>query len=119
MTEGPSVCWCICWFVPGELRVVKCNEVRTTIRFASRNVRRTRIAIVTHVGSTLVTNAAIRRPPNIAPRHQFDHAFHCPELRSVDFTVAANDNPVLRSVDATACRKKTAKLASVRITSFS
>jgi len=35
------------------------------------------------------------------PRHQFKNAFHCPELRSVDFTAAANDNAVLRAVDAT------------------
>ena len=75
--------------------------------------------VLTQDGSTLLTNAAIRRPPIVAPRHQFDHAFHCSELRSVDFTAAANDNPVVRAVDATACRKKTAKLASVWITSFS
>jgi hypothetical protein len=39
---------------------------------------------------------------SVGPRHQFDYAFHCPELRSVDFTAAANDNPVVRAVDATA-----------------
>jgi hypothetical protein len=49
----------------------------------------------------MATNAALRRPPIVAQRHQFDCAFHCPELRSVDFTAAASDNSLLLAVDAT------------------
>ena len=33
-------------------------------------------------------------------RHQLDYTIHWPELRSVDFTAAAEDNFFLRSVDA-------------------
>ena len=69
--------------------------------------------VLTQDGSSLVTNAAIRRPPNIAPRHQFDHAFDCSELRSVDFTAAANDNPVVRAVDATAASFSEGELTAV------
>jgi hypothetical protein len=41
------------------------------------------------------------------------------ELRSVDFTAAAEDNFFLRAGDATASTKQTSQLASVTITSFS
>jgi len=64
-----------------------------------------------------VTNAAIHRPPIAAPRHQFDYAFHCPELRSVDFTAAANDNLVLRAVDATDASFRDDEMQSVCETS--
>jgi hypothetical protein len=37
-----------------------------------------------------------------------------PVLRAVNSTSAANDKSFLRAVDATACRRQTAKLASVK-----
>ena len=74
---------------------------------------------MTNVGSTLATNAALRRPPGIALRHQFDYAFHCPELRSVDFTAAANDDSLLRSVDATDGTSRSAELKEVCHTAVS
>jgi hypothetical protein len=49
-------------------------------------------------------------------RHQLDYTIHWPELRSVDFTAAAEDNFFLRAGDATAISKQIAKLASVAIT---
>ena len=52
-------------------------------------------------GSSLVTNAALSRPPSVAQRHQFDYAFDCLELRSVDFTAALDDNSLPQAVDAT------------------
>ena len=38
-------------------------------------------------------------------RHQLDYTFRWPELRSVDFTAAAKDNPFLLAVDAAYCTK--------------
>ena len=67
---------------------------------------------MTAVGSTVVTNAPFHKPPSV-----IGCDFRCPKLRSVETTAAPNDNSVLRAVDATACRKKTAKLASAWITS--
>jgi len=49
-------------------------------------------------------------------RHQIHCDFRFPELRSVDFTAAAEDNFFLRAGDATASRKRTGKLAAVAIT---
>jgi hypothetical protein len=56
---------------------------------------------LTEDGSTLVTQLFAGKP-SAAQRHQFDYALYCPELRSVDFTVAANDNSSLQAGDATA-----------------
>jgi hypothetical protein len=43
------------------------------------------------------------KPPQ---RHQLDYTIHWPELRSVDFTAAAEDNFFLRAGDATNRRTK-------------
>jgi hypothetical protein len=64
-------------------------------------------------GLTLVTNAALRRPPSIAQRHQYDYAFHCPELRSVESTAAANDYSGLHEGDATDVSFITGELTAV------
>jgi len=48
-----------------------------------------RLSFLHNDGSTLVTNAALRRPPNVAHRHQFHYTFGCPELTSVTFTDAS------------------------------
>jgi hypothetical protein len=57
-------------------------------------------------GSSLVTSAALSRPPSVAQRHQFDYAFDCLELRSVDFTAALDDNSLPQAVDATSSTKR-------------
>jgi hypothetical protein len=43
--------------------------------------------------------------------------FLCPELQAVNSTSAFSDKTFLLAVDAPDCRKKTAKIASVEITS--
>jgi hypothetical protein len=57
---------------------------------------------VTQDGSTLATNAARQKP---ALCYQLDYIICSPELGSVDFTAAAEDNFFLRAGDATACTK--------------
>jgi hypothetical protein len=69
-----------------------------------------RVSLVTQDGSSLVTNAARQKP---ALCYQLDYTIYSPELGSVDFTAAAEDNSFLLSGDATAGRKQIAKLASV------
>ena len=68
-------------------------------------------------GSTLVTNAALRRLPSVTQRHQYAYAFYCLELRSVENTAAPNDDSLALAVDATSISKEIPKLASVWITS--
>jgi hypothetical protein len=70
-------------------------------------------------GSSLVTSAALSRPPSVAHRHQFDYAFDCLELRSVDFTAALDDNSLPQAVDATASTKRVSYLQAVRHTAGS
>ena len=70
-------------------------------------------------GSSLVTNAALSRPPSVAQRHQFDYAFDCLELRSVDFTAALDDNSLPQAVDTTASTKRVSYLQAVRHTAGS
>jgi hypothetical protein len=45
-----------------------------------------------------------------------DYTIHWPELRSVDFTAAAEDNFFLRAGDATAVSKQMSQVAAVAIT---
>ncbi len=79
----------------------------------SRSCRsRQQYAVATQVGSSLVRNAAIRRPPNNAQRHHFDHALNRCELRSVESTAAPNDNSLMRADDATAVTKRMSQSAS-------
>jgi hypothetical protein len=78
-----------------------------------------RVVVVTKDGSTLVTNAALRRPPSVTQRHQYDYAFHCLELRSVENTAATNDDSLARAVDATSASWPVAKLSEVRFTASS
>jgi hypothetical protein len=68
--------------------------------------------LLTHDGSSLVTSAARQKPVLC---HQLDYTIYSPELGSVDFTAAAEDNSFLPSVDATSRTKQTAKLAAVAI----
>jgi hypothetical protein len=58
-----------------------------------------RVSLVTNDGSSLVTNAGRQKPPQ---RHQLDYTIQWLELRSVDFTAAAEDKFFLRAGDATA-----------------
>jgi hypothetical protein len=64
-------------------------------------------------GSSLVTSAALSRPPSVAQRHQFDYAFDCLELRSVDFTAALDDNSLPQAVDATSASLSDDEMRSV------
>jgi hypothetical protein len=75
-----------------------------------------RVVVVTKDGSTLVTNAALRRPPSVTQRHQCDYAFHCLELRSVENTAAPNDDSLALAVDATSVSKPFAQLRAVGAT---
>ncbi len=78
-----------------------------------------RLSFLHNDGSTLVTNAALRRPPNVAQRHQFDYTFGRPELPSVNFTAASWHRHKTAAVDATAAAQQPAKLASVGMTDAS
>ena len=62
------------------------------------------------------SSVVLRRPPSVAQCHQFDYAFHCHELRSVDFTAALNDNSLLRAVDATDASSSGDEIPSVGAT---
>ena len=72
--------------------------------------------LLTQVGSTLVTNAVLRRPPKATPAPSVDYTTHWPELRSVDFTAAAEDNFSVMAVDASASTKKSLFVRSVWFT---
>ena len=74
------------------------------------------LRFATKDGSTLVTNAALRRPPNVAQRHHFDYTFHCSELQSVDFTAASWHEHDSAAVDATSVSKPFAQLRAVGAT---
>ena len=84
-----------------QRRTMKPTQFRR-FRFCPRSVTpyaRSRNFQLAHDGSSLVTNAARKTPPQ---SHQLNHTIHRAKLRSVDFTAAAKDRSSLRSVDATA-----------------
>ena len=102
-------------------RTMKPTQFRR-LHFCPRSVTpyaRSRNFQLAHDGSSLGTNAALRRPPSVAQRHQFDYTFGCPELPSVNFTAASWHRQKHAAVDATAAAQQPAKLASVGMTNGS
>ena len=77
------------------------------------------LRFATKDGSSLGTNAALRRPPSVAHRHQFDYTFGCPELPSVNFTAASWHRHKPAAVDATAASLKNGEMRAVCHTSRS
>jgi hypothetical protein len=77
------------------------------------------LRFATKDGSSSVTNAALRRPPSVAQRHQFDYTLGYPELPAVNFTAASWHRHKPAAVDATAITAQPTKLASVNITKAS
>ena len=59
------------------------------------------LRFATKDGSSLGTNAALRRPPSVAQRHQIDYIFRCARLPSVYSTAASWHRHKPAAVDAT------------------
>ena len=74
--------------------------------------------------SEQIVNAALHRPPSVAPRDHFDYAFHSLDLRSVETIAAAKDNSLvlasrrLRSVSVKEILAATARHHGVRVSQY-
>ena len=95
---------------------VKQNEVGKSRKCVGRRSRRSfggsasaqgvsLLCYLANCGSSSVTNAALRRPPSVAQRHQFDYTPGCPELPAVNFTAASWHRHKPAAVDAIAPSK--------------
>ena len=73
---------------PSELRIAQGRRVLSN--YAS-----------SHVVSFWEAKEAVRMPPSVFHRHQFDCAFAAEKLRSMNSTAAADNYSVVRGVDAT------------------
>jgi len=93
---------------PTQFRKFRFWRRRVTPYARSRNFQ------LAHDGSSLGTNAVLRRPPSVAQRHQIDYTFHCLELPAVNFTAASCHGHKPAAVDATSASFNPCKLRAVR-----